>query len=93
MGGAISGPEQEEALASGSGAYHLEALAELPDPDRQAEVIRMRYGIGRDRDMTLEEIGQIYRVTRERIRQIEAMGLEHLSHPRRKRRLQTLMGL
>ncbi|VFU08858.1 sigma-70 family RNA polymerase sigma factor [Methylocella tundrae] len=92
--GAISGPEQEEALGQVEAARIIsEALAELPDPDRQAEVIRMRYGIGRDRDMTLEEIGQIYRVTRERIRQIEAMGLEHLSHPRRKRRLQTLMGL
>ncbi len=68
-----------------------DALAELPE--RQADVIRMRFGIGRETDMTLEEIGQIYGVTRERIRQIEAKGLDRLSHPGRKRRLQELLGL
>lgn len=68
-----------------------EALAELPE--REAEVIRMRYGIGRDTDMTLEEIGRLYGVTRERIRQIEAKCFDRLSHPYRKRRLQELMGL
>lgn len=67
-----------------------DALADLPE--RQADVIRMRFGIGRDSDMTLEEIGQIYGVTRERIRQIEAKGLDRLSHPGRKRRLQELLG-
>ena len=67
-----------------------EALADLPE--RQADVIRMRFGIGRDSEMTLEEIGQIYGVTRERIRQIEAKGLDRLSHPGRKRRLQELLG-
>ncbi|WP_185020588.1 sigma-70 family RNA polymerase sigma factor [Histidinibacterium lentulum] len=68
-----------------------EALADLPE--RQADVIRMRFGIGRETDMTLEEIGQIYGVTRERIRQIEAKGLDRLSHPGRKRRLQELLGM
>ncbi|WP_173861097.1 sigma-70 family RNA polymerase sigma factor [Tabrizicola sp. TH137] len=68
-----------------------DALAYLPE--RQADVIRMRFGIGRDSDMTLEEIGQIYGVTRERIRQIEAKGLDRLSHPGRKRRLQELLGM
>jgi len=68
-----------------------DALAELPE--RQADVIRMRFGIGRDSEMTLEDIGQLYGVTRERIRQIEAKGLDHLSHPGRKRRLQTLLGM
>lgn len=67
-----------------------EALADLPE--RQADVIRMRFGIGRDSEMTLEEIGQIYGVTRERIRQIEAKGLDRLSHPGRMRRLQELLG-
>lgn len=67
-----------------------EALADLPE--READVIRMRFGIGRETDMTLEEIGQIYGVTRERIRQIEAKGLDRLSHPGRKRRLQELLG-
>lgn len=68
-----------------------ELLADLPE--RQAEVIRMRFGIGRQSDMTLEEIGQIYGVTRERIRQIEAKGLECLSNPGRKRRLRELLGM
>ncbi|MCL3882548.1 sigma-70 family RNA polymerase sigma factor [Marivita sp. GX14005] len=68
-----------------------EALADLPE--RQADVIRMRFGIGRETDMTLEEIGQIYGVTRERIRQIEAKGLDRLSHPGRKRRLRELLGM
>lgn len=67
-----------------------EALADLPE--RQADVIRMRFGLGRDAEMTLEEIGQLYGVTRERIRQIEAKGLRYLAHPERKRRLKTLLG-
>lgn len=68
-----------------------DALADLSE--READVIRMRFGIGGDSDMTLEEIGQTYGVTRERIRQIEAKGLDRLSHPGRKRRLQELLGL
>jgi RNA polymerase primary sigma factor len=67
-----------------------DALTDLPE--RQADVIRMRFGIGRDSEMTLEEIGQIYGVTRERIRQIEAKALQTLSHPGRKRRLRILLG-
>lgn len=65
-------------------------LAELPE--RQAEIIRMRFGIGREAEMTLEEIGKLYGVTRERIRQIEAKALLFISHPVRKRLLQTLLG-
>lgn len=68
-----------------------DVLAELPE--RQADVIRMPFGIGRDTDMNLEEIGQHYGVTRERIRQIEAKGLDRLSHPGRKRRLHDLLGM
>lgn len=69
----------------------MDALAELQE--RQADVIQMRFGIGRETDMTLEEIGQIYGVTRERIRQIESKALDRLSHPGRKRRLQALLGM
>ena len=58
-----------------------DALADLPE--RQADIIRMRFGIGSEAEMTLEEIGQIYGVTRERIRQIEAQGLRALRHARR----------
>ncbi len=67
------------------------ALSDLPA--RQADVLRMRFGIGRETDMTLEEIGQIYGLTRERIRQIEAKGLDRLSHPGHKRRLRELLGM
>ena len=56
-------------------------------PDREADVIRRRYGIGFDDEMTLEEVGQIYGVTRERIRQIEAKGFRRLMHPARMRYL------
>ena len=56
-------------------------------PDRQADVIRRRFGIGFEDEMTLEEIGQIYGVTRERIRQIEAKGIRILMHPARMRYL------
>lgn len=69
----------------------MDALSDLSE--RQAEVIRMRFGIGRDTEMTLEEIGQVYGVTRERIRQIEAKGLDRLSHPGRIRRLKELLGM
>ena len=54
---------------------------------RQSEILRLRYGLLDGRRYTLEQIGQIYGVTRERIRQIEAKALERLRHPRRKRRL------
>ena len=67
-----------------------DALAELPE--RQADVIRMRFGIGCDSEMTLEEIGQLYGVTRERIRQIEAKGLDRLSHPGRQKSLSISLG-
>ena len=50
----------------------------------------MRFGIGLRTDMTLEEIGEIYDVTRERIRQIEAKALRKLKHPTRSRLLEQL---
>ena len=68
-----------------------DVLEELPE--RDAEIIRSRFGIERNDEMTLEEIGQLYGLTRERIRQIEARALRFLSHPGRKRRLQTLLGI
>ena len=51
--------------------------------DREANIIRMRFGIGRDRAMTLEEVGKEFSLTRERIRQIEAKALRKLRHPSR----------
>ena len=58
---------------------------------KEEKVIRMRFGIGCDREHTLEEIGQEFAVTRERIRQIEAKALRALRGPDRARRLRVLM--
>jgi len=51
---------------------------------REEKVLRMRFGIGEKSDHTLEEVGKEFKVTRERIRQIEANALKKLRHPRRK---------
>jgi RNA polymerase primary sigma factor len=58
---------------------------------REEKVIRLRFGIGCEREHTLEEIGQEFDLTRERIRQIEAKALGHLRAPERARRLRALM--
>jgi RNA polymerase primary sigma factor len=54
---------------------------------REEKVLRMRFGIGEKTDHTLEEVGQEFKVTRERIRQIEAKALRKLRHPSRSRKL------
>lgn len=54
---------------------------------KEERVIRMRFGIGERYDHTLEEVGQVFEVTRERIRQIEAKALKKLKHPARSKRL------
>jgi RNA polymerase primary sigma factor len=54
---------------------------------KEERVIRMRFGIGEKQDHTLEEVGQVFDVTRERIRQIEAKALKKLKHPARSKRL------
>ena len=54
---------------------------------REERVLRMRFGIGEDTDHTLEEVGKEFRVTRERIRQIESKALRKLKHPCRSRKL------
>ena len=58
---------------------------------REERVIRMRFGIGINTDHTLEEVGQQFSVTRERIRQIEAKALRKLKHPSRSRPLRTFL--
>ena len=59
--------------------------------DREAKVIRMRFGIGMNTDHTLEEVGRQFSVTRERIRQIEAKALRKLRHPARTKQLQAFV--
>ena len=53
--------------------------------------LRMRFGIGMNTDHTLEEVGQQFSVTRERIRQIEAKALRKLKHPSRSRKLRSFL--
>lgn len=64
----------------------LEALS-----DREAKVLRMRFGLSGNKMMTLEEVGRKFGVTRERIRQIEAKALRKLKHPSRRKMLQDFL--
>jgi RNA polymerase primary sigma factor len=64
-----------------------EALKSLTD--REAKVLKMRFGLGDGNEHTLEEVGQQFKVTRERIRQIEAKALRKLKHPSRSRKLKS----
>jgi RNA polymerase primary sigma factor len=67
-----------------------EALTALTP--REAKILRLRFGIESGRDHTLEELGQQFDVTRERIRQIEAKALRKLRHPARSQRLKSFLG-
>ena len=54
---------------------------------REREIIKLRYGIGDGYTYTLEEVGRIFKVTRERVRQVEAKAIRKLQHPIRSRKL------
>ena len=56
--------------------------------DREAKVLKLRFGLEGNKQMTLEEVGKVFGVTRERIRQIEAKALRKLKHPSRRKKLQ-----
>ena len=66
-----------------------EVLSSLSD--REARVLKMRFGLGGKRPMTLEEVGKEFGVTRERIRQIEAKALRKLKHPSHRKKLQDFL--
>ncbi|MCA8999179.1 MAG: sigma-70 family RNA polymerase sigma factor, partial [Planctomycetaceae bacterium] len=55
---------------------------------REREIIKLRYGLGDGYTYTLEEVGRIFQVTRERVRQIEAKAVRKLQHPARSKQLQ-----
>lgn len=61
--------------------------------DREKKVLRLRFGIGDGYPRTLEEVGAIFKVTRERVRQIEAKALRKLRHPTRSRRLKNFLAM
>jgi RNA polymerase primary sigma factor len=58
---------------------------------REREIIKLRYGIGDGYTYTLEEVGRIFKVTRERVRQVEAKAIRKLQHPVRRRKLESYM--
>ncbi len=69
----------------------INEVLETLDP-REAEVLKLRFGLEGKSPKTLEEVGKIFKVTRERIRQIEAKALRKLRHPSRRKRLQDYFG-
>ena len=69
---------------------HIQRVLKSLTP-KEEKVIRMRFGIGMDRDHTLEEVGRHLSITRERVRQIEAKALRKLKHPSRLKVLKTLI--
>ncbi len=88
---------EDKAIASPSDAVINMNLAEQTRKvlatltPREEKVLRMRFGIGEKSDHTLEEVGQDFEVTRERIRQIEAKALRKLRHPSRSKRLKSFV--
>ena len=78
------------ATAAGElGKLVAEALADLTP--REQRILRMRFGLGGASEHTLQEVGETFGVTRERIRQIEAKALEKLRRPDRARKLRTFV--
>jgi RNA polymerase primary sigma factor len=80
----------DAALHAGMRDAVSEALSTLTP--REAKILRLRFGIESGRDHTLEELGQQFEVTRERIRQIESKALRKLRHPARSGRLKSFLG-
>ncbi|MGB9764185.1 MAG: RNA polymerase sigma factor RpoD [Candidatus Saccharicenans sp.] len=81
-------PSPPESVIHQSLKEHIEeALKTLTD--REARVLKMRFGLGDGNEHTLEEVGQQFKVTRERIRQIEAKALRKLKHPTRSKKLRS----
>lgn len=79
-------PDAEEAVVRDDAVSVLEAVVDTLS-EREAQIIRMRYGLGGKRPMHLKEIGQVFNLTHERIRQIESKAMTKLRHPSRSRAL------
>jgi RNA polymerase primary sigma factor len=93
LGDLIEAPDAPDPHAAAEGSALAqsvsEALAHLTP--REQRILRMRFGIGGTTDHTLEEVGKVFGVTRERIRQIEAKALGKLRHPTRAQKLATFI--
>jgi RNA polymerase primary sigma factor len=88
--------EDKRALLPSEGVVNIDLSEQIRKvlatlTPREEKVLRMRFGIGEKADHTLEEVGQDFDVTRERIRQIEAKALRKLKHPSRSKRLKTFI--
>jgi RNA polymerase primary sigma factor len=83
-------PSPADAAFESDLAQHLHALLETLTP-REQKVLRMRFGIEKKTEYTLEEVGHEFSLTRERIRQIEAKALRKLAHPTNAKRLRSLI--
>ena len=88
-------PDDDIQAPADAAAYELlkEQLKEVLDTlsDREENVLRLRFGLDDGRTRTLEEVGKVFGVTRERIRQIEAKALRKLRHPSRSKRLKDFL--
>ncbi len=87
----LSRPELLESINSELMENPVLEMNEGQADAREERVLRMRFGIGMNTDHTLEEVGQQFSVTRERIRQIEAKALRKLKHPSRSRKLRSFL--
>ncbi|MCY0870725.1 MAG: RNA polymerase sigma factor RpoD, partial [Alicyclobacillaceae bacterium] len=88
-------PDDEAPAPADAAAYELlkEQLEDVLDTltEREENVLRLRFGLDDGRTRTLEEVGKVFGVTRERIRQIEAKALRKLRHPSRSKRLKDFL--
>ncbi len=88
-------PDDDVQAPADAAAYELlkEQLKDVLDTlsDREENVLRLRFGLDDGRTRTLEEVGKVFGVTRERIRQIEAKALRKLRHPSRSKRLKDFL--
>ena len=93
LGDFIADEDQVSPYEATSHQMLRENIGEVLDAlsDREAKVLKMRFGLNGGKAMTLEEVGQKFGVTRERIRQIEAKALRKLRHPSRRKQLQDFL--